>query len=103
MTTAYGIVFLKTDTRLTYEEREFLTAHAIDMRYTKEKTRDVEVEGRFEGRVYSTKKTASFGSFSGVVFKAEIDINNVEGKANLEFIVCHQGHIPRVPKNFRDN
>ena len=99
----FGIVYLKTDTRLIVQEREYLMQQAIEMRYSREKQRAVEVEDRFEGKVYTKRQTASFGSFTGMHFKAEIDIENSDGKAKLEFIVCHQGYIPPILMNPSDN
>ena len=40
----FGIVYLKTDTRLIVQEREYLMQQAIEMRYSREKQRAVEVE-----------------------------------------------------------
>jgi len=82
--TRWGFAFLKTDSRLNQEERDYLFAEAIKCYLDEQKTRKVKGE-RFEGKIYNRKKMGCFGSFSGYRFSAEIDANF--GRVKLEFLV----------------
>ncbi|VVB78171.1 Uncharacterised protein [uncultured archaeon] len=81
----WGFTFLKTDSRISPEDRVGLVMHATEMYLNKESERKISGE-EYEGLLYTRGKSTFVSSgFSGQEFYAEIDTN--DGKRTLSFLV----------------
>jgi len=81
----WGFTFLKTDSRIPYEDKVDLMIHATEMYLSKESEREVKGE-EYEGTLH-TKGNHVFvtSGFSGQKFDAEVYTN--DGKRTLTFLV----------------
>jgi len=78
---------LRTDTRLSEDQREYLLVKATIMYLNEEKRKRVKTD-EFEGVIYTEGKYGMIGSFGGLEFRAEIDTDG--GKAKLSFLVSER-------------
>ena len=81
----WGYVFMKTDSRLSQDEREELLLTAVKMELT-EKKRITFSGDRYEGTMRSTGKIGILGAFTGSEYIADLDVEK-EGRMNLKFLV----------------
>ncbi len=79
-----GISYLKTDAKLTSEQREYLHVHAFLMSYTDRRNTSIKTN-TMEGRLKLSKDFTVIGGIAGRQFTAEVDV--AKGKARIELIV----------------
>lgn len=83
----WGYTFLRTDTRLSFEDRHYLLGQATEMYLDNEEERAIKTD-TLEGRLTTQGRWDSLGSFGGQRFEAEIE--SKPGKVKLCFLVSEQ-------------
>ena len=78
-------VFLRSDNRISLEEKSDLILEAADMYLKRENKRDVEGKS-YEGCLYSSGERKSLVSFHGQLFEAELETNS--GRSSLTFLIA---------------
>ena len=81
----WGIVYLVTDSRLSFEERRLLTITAISMYKKHQKMRTLKTD-TYEGYIETAGEHQMLGSFGGQRFSTRLETDH--GKARLEFLVA---------------
>jgi len=80
----WGYTFLKGDSRLSFEERDYLKKQATEMYLRNEDEKQVKLDS-LEGKISTDGEYANLGCFSGQKFKAEVE--NKRGNIQVIFIV----------------
>jgi hypothetical protein len=83
----WGFSFLRSDMKLSYEERIELVEKATEMYLNKEMSREVKGDS-YEGNIVTKGEHQMLGEFGGQRFDAVIDTN--KGKARLEFLITEK-------------
>ena len=81
----WGIVYLVTDSRLSFEERMLLTITAISMYRRHQKMKKIKTD-TYEGYIETAGEHQMLGSLSSQHFSARLETDH--GKARLEFLVA---------------
>ena len=80
----WGFAFIKTDGRLTLDQKDYLVEEAVSM-YLEDVERKIIINDDFEGIIYTEGKKVNLGSIVGQMFDAKIDAN--DGKAHISFVI----------------
>jgi len=86
--TSCGGFFFKTDTRLSIEDRDYLSHLAEDLYRKNEISINIlDKDRKMEGRIHTKKEYGLLGPIGGQIFYAEIYKDGIQGLSKLAILI----------------